>query len=175
MSETSQTGDDILEVVKRRYDALKKDVQEAQTTLAEAELRLESFRTNTMAMLEVASARKSGQAMRAERQAKVAQLRSDGLTRAEIVRRTGLDDHLVCYDIDCISRRKLKGSGERSAVAKEIPSEPKILPDENDEEESENADVCYNLFWSRQSDPPPIRCHFGCHRRWGNKVWVSTG
>jgi transposase-like protein len=124
MSEGTQTEGNVLASIKQQYDDLKKIVSDAQSALAEAELRLNTFRTNTMAVLEVASAHKSGQAMRAERQAQVAQMFEQGVTRAEIVRRTGLPDHLVGYDIDCIRRRRLKGTGAKRTSASEKAPEP---------------------------------------------------
>jgi hypothetical protein len=105
--------------VKACYERLKADVATAQQTLDEAELRLDSFRARMLSQLQVASANRSAQKQRAERRATVDKLLAEGLTRTEIVRRTGLVDHLVGYDIDCIRRkRRTKGLPERVGEAK---------------------------------------------------------
>jgi hypothetical protein len=141
MSDTTSSSDDVLVAVKVKYDFLKGNVDAAKTALATAELALETFRTSTMAVLDVASAHKSGQAQRAERQARVAQLLEEGMIRAEIVRRTGLPDHLVGYDIDCIRRRKLKGSGDKRHVPEPPLAAPATFEELTDDAGAPSEDV----------------------------------
>ena len=102
-------SDEVLRSVEKRHEELKRDVEDKRVDLERSEQRLAAFRTRTMSLLGVASSHKSGQTIRAERQAHVALLFEQGLTRAEIVRKTGLPDHLVGYDLSCMRRRR----GER--------------------------------------------------------------
>lgn len=100
--------EDLLASVASMRSSLEQDVLDKKQSLAEAEERLSSFRANTLSAIGAASGSKSAQKQRAERQAVVADMLSAGLSRAEIVRRTGINDHLVGYDIDCIRRHRAK-------------------------------------------------------------------
>jgi len=100
---------------------LEQDVLDKRQSLAEAEERLSSFRANTLSAIGAASGSKSAQKKRAERQAVVANMLAAGLTRAEIVRRTGINDHLVGYDIDCLRKHRVK-----QGTKKVMRTDPKI-------------------------------------------------
>jgi hypothetical protein len=128
--------DEVLRAIQEKRTRLEKDVEAKRAALEEAEARLSAFRANALSALGAASGSKSAQKQRAERQTVVAQMMADGLSRAEIVRRTGLVDHLVGYDIDCIRRRRKKqgtqkvfASLPKSACAPIIDDKPAELDD----------------------------------------------
>jgi DNA-binding NarL/FixJ family response regulator len=98
--------DEVERLVQEKHDALVAAVEAARRGLDEAETTLAAFRARMVAKMGIATANKSAQAQRAERQRTVRSLVEEGLSRAEIVRRTGLPDHLVGYDIDCIRKRR---------------------------------------------------------------------
>jgi transposase-like protein len=100
--------EDLLASVSLMRSQLEQDVLDKKQILAEAEERLSCFRANTLSAIGAASGSKSAQKQRAERQAVVADMLAAGLTRAEIVRRTGINDHLVGYDIDCVRKHRIK-------------------------------------------------------------------
>lgn len=149
--------DDIERLVQERYDALVAIVEKARRDLEEAETALASFRSRMVAKIGVTTAGKSAQKQRADRQRVVKALLDEGLSRAEIVRRTGIIDHLVGYDIDCIRKgRRPKGtkvyadgrapeSGSESAepAAREPvdvdEEDPEVDEIESEEEDSSEA------------------------------------
>lgn len=136
-----QDSEDVLDAIQKQRTMLEADVEEKRAALEEAETKLAAFRANALSALGAASGSKSAQKQRAERQSVVAQLLSEGLSRAEIVRRTGLVDHLVGYDIDCIRKRRRK-QGEKKVFASPPKSEstgadaPNITDDDVDDDKN---------------------------------------
>jgi hypothetical protein len=115
----SEYVDEVLQAIQQKRATLEKDVEQKRAALEEAEATLSAFRANALSALGAASGSKSAQKQRAERQAVVAQLLTQNLSRAEIVRRTGLPDHLVGYDIDCIRNRRRK-QGQKKVFAEPL-------------------------------------------------------
>jgi len=116
-----EAPDTILAAIQQQRELLEQAVKTKQAELAEAETKLSAFRASALAALGAASGSKSAQKQRAERQAVVASLVAEGYSRAEIVRRTDLPDHLVGYDIDCLRRRRPK-QGTTKVFASSIDS-----------------------------------------------------
>lgn len=144
---------DILTAIESQRLALEQDVENKKQAWAEAEERLSAFRANALSALGAASGSKSAQKQRAERQAVVAQLLAEGLSRAEIVRRTGLVDHLVGYDIDCIRRRRKKQGTTKTYATGAHTAEPAGEPPEGPAAE---APIPAS---SAPSSPPPPSVH----------------
>ena len=121
---------DILAALTLKRSQLEQDVVDKRQALAEAEAKLSAFRADALSALGAASGSKSAQKQRAERQAVVASLLKLGLSRAEIVRRTAINDHLVGYDIDCIRRKRPK-QGTKKGMATGTASRNSDLPIES--------------------------------------------
>lgn len=141
--------EEVLAAIELKRSQLEQDVVTTEAAWEEAKLRLSTFRASALSALGAASGSKSAQKQRAERRAVVERMLNEGLSRAEIVRRTGLVDHLVGYDIDCIQRRRKKQGekrvfakpGDRAAqAAKELGEKPKDPEDDEREEEDEESD-----------------------------------
>lgn len=139
--------DEVLTAIQDQRSHLERDVDEKRAALEEAEAKLSTFRANALSALGAASGSKSAQKQRAERQTVVAKMLEEGLSRAEIVRRTGLVDHLVGYDIDCIRKRRAKQGTKKvfankpvsvTKTAQHLPSDktdgPPIVDDDDDDE-----------------------------------------
>ena len=158
-NEDSDNYDEVLCAIRLRRTNLENDVETKRAALEEAETKLEAFKANALAALGAASGSKSAQKQRAERQTTVEQLLKEGLSRAEIVRRTGLVDHLVGYDIDCLRRRRHK-QGTKKVFANppqaSEPSEPGEDTEPSSEEDDElEADREGDVVEAEKKDPPP--------------------
>ena len=121
-NDTTDEEKAVLGAIELKRIQLEQDVLKTEAAREEAKLRLSAFRASALAALGAASGSKSAQKQRSERQKVVAQMLSEGISRAEIVRRTGLVDHLVGYDIDCI-RRGRKKQGTQKVFASPPPKD----------------------------------------------------
>lgn len=124
---TELLDDPVLSALTLKRSQLEQDVVDKQQSLDEAQARLSAFKANALSALGAASGSKSAQKQRAERQSVVKTLLDFGLSRAEIVRRTGINDHLVGYDISCIRRNRPKQGTKK--VFQERPSPSSTAPD----------------------------------------------
>ena len=129
-NDTTDEEKAVLGAIELKRIQLEQDVLKTEAAWEEAKLRLSAFRASALAALGAASGSKSAQKQRSERQKAVAQMLSEGLSRAEIVRRTGLVDHLVGYDIDCIRK------GRKKQGTQKVFASPPI--DDNTEEDLES-------------------------------------
>lgn len=130
---------DVLAAIELRRTQLEQDVVTKEAAWEEAKLRLSTFRASALSALGAASGSKSAQKQRSERQSVVAKMLAEGLSRAEIVRRTGLVDHLVGYDIDCLRRsRKKQGTKKVFATSPEQRKAVADLEDPSVEDEDED-------------------------------------